>query len=112
VFFPVPRDAEGTFASYKPGGRTGEWFMSNSYLTYQQGLAATLTATGSSTTTPAAAAAVDVSTVTAESVPQTSLGADERQLPPMVNGAESIKLPAQTHLKDTEALVKDQQAAA
>jgi hypothetical protein len=112
VFFPVPSDPEGSFASYKPGGRAGEWFMSNTYLTYQQGLAAALPAS-STTTAAAAAAAVSMSDVVAESVPQASLVADKKQqLPVTVNGADSTKLATQTSLKDTESSQIDQQAAA
>lgn len=37
VFFPVPLDKD--FNSYKPGGRKNvEWFMSETYPTYEKGL--------------------------------------------------------------------------
>jgi hypothetical protein len=83
--------------------------MSNTYLTYQQGLAAALPATS---TTTAAAAAVSMSDVVDESVPQALPVADEKRLPLTENSVESMKLATQTPLKDTEASQTDQQAAA
>jgi hypothetical protein len=76
AFFPVPRDPEGSFASYKPGGRGDEeWFMSKTYPTYQQGLAAL--PSSSTTVLLAAPAAVNVEPNAAVSQPQPPLVAAE-----------------------------------
>ncbi|WIA28689.1 hypothetical protein OEZ86_011225 [Tetradesmus obliquus] len=60
VFFPVPADS-GSFDSYKPRGRPVEWFISDTYVTYQEHLQSSSPAVSSSAAgtvaAPAAAAA-------------------------------------------------------
>jgi hypothetical protein len=58
VFFPVPRDS-GSFDSYKPGGREGEWFMSKTYVMYQQRLQNLVSAAGQSSSSASGGAAAE-----------------------------------------------------